>query len=131
MENSSKALLIAGGILIALIILSAFLIMHARLNSFSKRQETLKQQEQIEKFNAQYEAFNKKIMYGVDVITLTNKVNQNNLDHAGDSLYIITLKLNNEVLTQTNNIEHKGMFKCTGMTYNSAGRVSVINIETY
>ena len=39
MENAAKALLIAGGILIAIIILSMFLMMYNRMTSIQKAQE--------------------------------------------------------------------------------------------
>ena len=65
MENAAKALLIAGGVLIS---------------NITSRQEQITKENQLNAFNAEYEAFNKPLMYGVDVITLANKVNQNNTD---------------------------------------------------
>lgn len=131
MENATKALLIAGGILIAIILIAAFLSMYNRLHSITYVQEEQKKQEQIVAFNAEYESFNKSLMYGVDLITLINKVNENNINYTGNSLYIITLYLNGTIQTITDGIEYKNLYKCTGITYNSIGRVSTINIENY
>jgi len=97
MENASKALLIAGGILIAIILLSLFLNMYNKMSSFQKTQQEQKKMEQIQAFNAEYEAFDKKVMYGTDIMTLANKAIENNKTKnatTGEIDYInITLKV--------------------------------------
>ena len=105
--------------------------MYNRLNSITEANEEQKKQEQLVSFNAEYESFNKPLMYGVDLITLINKVNENNVNYVGNSLYTINLYLNGSIKTTVDEIGHKNLYKCTGMTYNSIGRVSTINIENY
>ena len=78
MENAAKALLIAGGILISIIIISLFLTMYNRMSSFQKKQESEKEFAQISTFNSGFEAYNKKVMYGTDIISLMNKAIENN-----------------------------------------------------
>lgn len=73
MENASKALLMAGGILLAILILSAFVFMFSSAKNFSASQDAKILEEQIKAFNSEYEAYNKTVMYGVDVITVINK----------------------------------------------------------
>ena len=88
MENASKALLIAGGVLIALIILTSFIVMYGRIANLQEEQEEQIKLEQIAEFNAKYEAYNKRIMYGADVITLMNKVQDNNAKSSTDDYKI-------------------------------------------
>ena len=78
MENATKALLIAGGILISIRIISLFLTMYNRMSSFQKKQESEKEFAQISTFNSGFEAYNKKVMYGTDIISLMNKAIENN-----------------------------------------------------
>lgn len=78
MENASKALLIAGGILIALLTISLVMIMYNNLQSMQNAQEQKLATEQLVAFNKEYEAYNKSLLYGTDVITVVNKAINNN-----------------------------------------------------
>lgn len=104
MENASKALMIAGGVLIALIIITMFILMSNRLSNLQEEQEQQIQTEQIAAFNAEFEAYNKKVLYGTDVITAMNKAIQNNINMNATNIenrhYInIKLKLNDTIQT--------------------------------
>ncbi len=78
MENASKALLMAGGILIAIIILSIIVYMGTTTSRLAKSQDEKVLAEQTAEFNAQYEAYIKSRMYGTDVITVINKAKDYN-----------------------------------------------------
>ena len=78
MENASKALVIAGGVLIALMIIATLMYMVQNTASFSKSEEDQKRLEQITKFNLEYESFSKSIMRGTDVVTVANMAHNNN-----------------------------------------------------
>lgn len=133
MENASKALLIAGGVLIALIILTSFIAMYGRIANLQEEQEEQIKLDQLAEFNAKYEAYNKRIMYGTDVITLMNKVNENNVKAKTDD-YRITLTvelLDGTSVTNVNDLigEHDlSIFSCNKIYYNDLGRVSAIEI---
>lgn len=135
MENASKALLIAGGVLIAIIIITMFIMMFSRLSNIQKDQEEQTRIEQLAAFNAEFEAYNKKVMYGVDVITLINKVAENNKKYSGNTDYQITVILNGVEVTNSSSLlneeNEKYLFKCSKMTYNGVGRVSTIEIVNY
>ena len=135
MENASKALLIAGGILIALIIITMFIMMFNRLSNIQVEQEEQAKIEQLAAFNAEYEAFNKKVMYGVDVISLINKVAENNRKYLGSVDYQISITLNGVEMTSSSSLvgtdQEKYLFKCSKITYNDLGRVSKIEIVNY
>ena len=78
MENAAQALKIAGAVLIAIILLALLLMMFSKLSSIPQEQEYLKKVEQINEFNMEYIAYDKKLMYGVDVVSCLNKVLDNN-----------------------------------------------------
>lgn len=73
MENASKALLIAGGILLALMTLSLIVYVSTSTTRMAEAQDAKKASEELAAFNASYEAYNKTRMYGTDVITVINK----------------------------------------------------------
>ena len=73
MENAAKALLIAGGILIALLILTVLVYAITARNRIEQAEYEKKRVEEIAKFNSEFEAYNKNRLYGIDVITVINK----------------------------------------------------------
>lgn len=97
MENASKALLMAGGILIAIIVLSAFVLSYTYMTSAKQAQIDQELQEEILNFNTPFLAFNKKAMYGVDVISILNLAINNNKIYntkSGEEYYVnISFKL--------------------------------------
>ena len=80
MENASKALLMAGGILIALLVISALVLMFNQIGAYGKSQEEMKKNSQIVEFNKDFERYlDDKGIDGTDIISLMNKViNYNN-----------------------------------------------------
>ncbi len=78
MENASKALTIAGGLLVAVLIISAIVAMFGSSSSLFKSEEDQKEIEQLVAFNKEYESYNKKLLRGTDVISVINKVLDNN-----------------------------------------------------
>lgn len=79
MENAAKALLIAGGILLALMTLSLIVYVSTSTTRMAEAQDEKKAAEELSAFNASYEAYNKTRMYGTDVITVVNKAINYNL----------------------------------------------------
>lgn len=78
MENASKALLMAGGILIAVLIIGLLVYMFNSSSQLFKTSEDIEQLEQIVAFNKEYEAYNRKLMRGTDIVSIINKANSNN-----------------------------------------------------
>lgn len=75
MENASKALLMAGGILIAIIIIGLLLIMVNQIGSYQKSQDSNKKDSQLAEFNLDFERYtDDKGIKGTDIISLINKV---------------------------------------------------------
>lgn len=73
MENASKALLIAGGMLIAMLILSMIISLAISMQDVAESQDKQQLKKQVEQFNKEYLAYNKTKMFGADVITVLNK----------------------------------------------------------
>lgn len=80
MENASKALIIAGSIFIALIIISIAFLTFSNMSSSQSEDEQRRLIEQLTDFNKEYESYAKGRMYGVDVISVLNKAINNNLN---------------------------------------------------
>ncbi len=78
MENASKALLIAGGILVSLITISIFTFAYFRMTSFAENSEKNPYEDELLAFNSGFEAYNKNVMYGIDIISVLNKAIDNN-----------------------------------------------------
>ena len=74
MENVTKALLIAGGVLLAIMILSILVIFRGRLTGYFERQHESKIIEQDTKFNAKFENYNQETIRGNELISIMNKV---------------------------------------------------------
>ena len=134
MENASKALLIAGGVLIALIVIALFIVMFNNMSNIQKENEEQTKIEQLAAFNSEFEAYNKKVMYGTDVITLINKVAENNKKYNSNNDYKITIFLNDVIVTTSTHLigtdAERTIYTCTNIEYNDLGRVSKIEIKT-
>lgn len=74
MENATKALIMAGSVLIALMIIGALILMFNNLTSYQKVGESNTKEAQIVEFNNQYETFNRKNVRGSDLYSLLNRV---------------------------------------------------------
>lgn len=82
MENASKALLMAGGVLISIILIGSLLYVYNNMVQYPKQEEELLKLEQLAEFNAEYEKYYRTKMYGTDVVTVLNKaINNNSKNH--------------------------------------------------
>lgn len=92
MENASKALIIAGGILLALLILSVLIYVGTTLSNMANQQNQSKQLEQTAEFNRTYEAYNRSRLYGTDVISVVNRaIDYNKQLDADEEEYFINI----------------------------------------
>jgi len=95
MENASKALIMAGGMLLAMMILVLLVYAFTYMNDLTKAQDKKNSTQQIQEFNNEYLAYNKTIMYGTDVITVINKaIDYNSKLGIDDENYKINIILN-------------------------------------
>lgn len=78
MDNANKAIIMAFGMLVAVMILGTVVFVFTRLSSLPVQDDSIEEIEQRRLFNQEYEVYDKKIMYGVDVISVLNKAQSNN-----------------------------------------------------
>lgn len=131
MENASKAIVMAGGVLIAILTMSLLVIMFGQMNSIERVKEDEKDKKELQEWNAEWESYNKRIMYGADVITVLNKATEVNLQYINQPKYQITVKIEPN-LTQTELEQNYklAIFECTKMGYsNETGRVNKITFK--
>lgn len=74
MENASKALIMAGSVLIALLIIGALILMFNNLSNYQNVGDEGTKEAQIIEFNNQYETHNRKNVRGSDIYSLLNRV---------------------------------------------------------
>ena len=74
MENASKALIIAGSVLIALMIIGALLLMFSNLSNYQGTDTQGTREAQVVEFNNQFETYNRNDIRGSDMISLMNRV---------------------------------------------------------
>lgn len=78
MENAAKALEMAAGVLLGIIILTLIGYFLSTISIFPQEEDNRETAEQLSKFNLEYEVYDKKAMYGADVISCLAKAQSNN-----------------------------------------------------
>lgn len=157
MENASKALLMAGEVLIGIIILSILAYTFQKMSAFAENYQDTKEHQKIVAFNTQYIKYQtgtEEYIYSEDVVTLTEKVlNWNTitaddnekiqlyiLDKSGGKIYsseTLIPEFNRENFLDryklrgdpTNAMKKEYKFSCKIETNTNSGRVSGIIIQ--
>lgn len=98
MENISRALLIAGGILITMLIVSLLVFARTQWGKYQKRKDDAQNSEQVAEFNERFEAYNSVITGGkmVSLVNLSEDMNNKYGEDQGYKNIIIYAKLINE-----------------------------------
>ena len=78
MENASKALIIAGGMLIAMLIVGLLVWGFGQIRSLQQEQTDQKTIQEIIDFNERFEAYNRTTVRGYQMISLANLVYDTN-----------------------------------------------------
>lgn len=121
MENASKALLIAGGVLIALLVLGALLLMFSQLSSYQTAQKLYEATDDIAKYNEEYTRYTGNEIQGYELISVINKATNNNTK----SSIINSINYDNKVKITIENIEG---FKSK---YGNSGKTLLIKSNSY
>lgn len=74
MENASKALLIAAGIFLAVLIVSLLVVFYNQMSAFYEQEHDATVIEQAQEFNARFENYHRDSIRGSDLISLMNRV---------------------------------------------------------
>lgn len=130
MDNASKALLMVGGVLIALLTLSLLVVMFGNINIMADAQEKKRETQELQKWNAEWESYNKRIMYGSDVLTIVNKAADINNQYMEQPEYQIKVKIEGIDMNKELEENKLSIFECTKITYSeNTGRVNGITIK--
>lgn len=78
MENATKALLIAGGMLLTIMIITVFMIGWDSISNYFKAQTQNTREIQLAEFNQQFENYANNDIRGNDMLSLISKVNDYN-----------------------------------------------------
>lgn len=78
MENAAQALIIAGSIMLAVLLISMLLLVRRKMSQPVEANEERKQQEQIQDFNRRYLVYNQKLLQGSEVLSVLTRA----YDHA-------------------------------------------------
>lgn len=112
MENASKALVMAGSVLLAIMIISLAIWGYNQMKQTPREQEESKRIEQITDYNRQYESYNQKKVSGADILSLANKIISNNAKYQEiDNSYIMTMQVT--IKTKTTNNKFSGTMNHT------------------
>lgn len=78
MENATKALEMAAGVLIGILIIGLLVFSFTRLSELKQIEENSKAIEQASDFNKSYELYNRSGVYGSELLSLANKISDYN-----------------------------------------------------
>ncbi len=107
MENAAKGLLIAGGMLLAVIVISIFIYGYTNITHLAEADKNEQLLKEIQEYNQPYLAYNKSAMYGTDVISILNLALSNNKlnnvqNSHDDQLYVnVSFKLKFDSIQDT------------------------------
>lgn len=148
MENASKALIMAGGVLIGILIISLAVYLFTDFGSTSAQINAQNLQKQITEFNSKFTSYegykdkdgNWKITI-YDIITLASYAKENNQYYEDTIEEQIDVKINNKVIQDNTNDENQELisnytrdgilkrFKCSNVEYNARGKVKSITFK--
>ena len=120
MENASKALIMAGGVLIGILILSLIAFSYRQLVELARLDHEKTVVEQQTNYNAQWEKYNGTI-YGTDVMSMANQIADYNATQADQDGYAtmnakITIKHKIETTSLEDSTIIKGYLSKADMT---------------
>lgn len=86
MENASKALMIAGSVLIALLVISLLVFFFSNMRNLQGISQSGEELEQSVEFNKQYDVYARNI-YGSEILSIANKIADYNRREADNKGY--------------------------------------------
>ena len=82
MENATKALLMAGGVLLVMLVIMLFLFSWGKYSEFYTNKDDLAEITNIAQFNLQFTNYENRDVYGYELISLANKVADYNMRYS-------------------------------------------------
>lgn len=110
MENASKALIIAGGILLSLLIISLLVMFYSDIKELMNTKNNVDITQQVAEFNKQYDVYYRDNLYGSDILSIANKIddyNKRQAEEQGYSIIDIEVTFKKAIMTVSGNIVEK------------------------
>lgn len=104
MENAAKALEMAGSVLIGLMILGCLVFVYSNIAEVKKVEQTSEMAGQAAEFNKDYDAYNRDDLYGSDMFSLANLIENYNIKESDEKDYgkiEIKIKLKSKIIGAT------------------------------
>lgn len=131
MENATKALLMAGGVLIAIIIITLLVKTYGNIGAFQRQKLSLEEVEKIEQFNKDYTKYDGQYVYGTEVITVINRATNEKNNGINIDIFVDGILVGNDYITTATEDFRNKPFKCTSIGYDqNTGRVNSIYFVT-
>lgn len=83
MENSAKALLMAGGILVTMLIVVLLFYFKGKITEFYDNQKGINDIDSVAEFNKQFTNYERNNVHGYEIISLANMIEDYNTRHSG------------------------------------------------
>lgn len=145
MENASKALLMAAGVLIGVLVLALIIYLFTYFGAEAQKFSEIINQNQLTKYNAQYTVYDgRKDLSVYDVVSIINTAYENNQKHKDDPTYEdeykvkVLLKGSDMAAADISNLSDKitalieenyeTEYKCNVSFYNDNGKVKEVKI---
>lgn len=85
MENASKALIMAGGMILAILITSLLVFAWNSYSKYQSSKDELSDYEDVAEFNEQFASYDRDEVLGYEILSLVNKINDYNYRKSNDS----------------------------------------------
>ncbi len=133
MENAAKALTIAGGIFIALMILGALILMFNNLSSYQNQNDATTKQMQTTDFNNEFTPYDKPDLTLMELKSIYNKIashNKRNPDEIiNTNIKDIYLDIEKDFKQLDEEQKQTAVFSCKGVGYASNGKINKMEFE--
>ena len=141
MENASQALIMAGGILVGIIIISMGVYLFSQAAAIPENYNATIEQQKLQAFNSQFETYCNKQngTSAQDIITVLNMATDNNKEYTENEDYYINVYLDGksinsytenqkvELMQATNGTSDFYSFECEAIEYSTmSGRIKNI-----
>ena len=111
MENASKALIMAAGILVGILIISLAVYLFADLGGTSAKINKQVEQQKIVQFNSQFTSYIEKELTIYDVVTILGYAQENNKYYEGSNDEQIQVILKNKTITEYSEEQKKQLIE--------------------
>lgn len=131
MENATRALSMAGAILITIIIIALGVQAYNRIKEMPMSEEERLEVEELSRFNSKFEIYNKTSLYKAEFRSAINKIVDNNRVYPEYRIEISIdgeIKLDEEAKVYVADTNIPDFWRCTKIEYDG-GRISKIYFE--